>query len=87
VIELPKVDETRCTGCGDCVIVCPEDCLEMQTPAERRRGRVGDGSEASEHTERAPEGALPRLARPLCCTSCSLCVLICPEEALKMVES
>jgi 2-oxoglutarate ferredoxin oxidoreductase subunit delta len=27
--ELPALDETRCTGCGDCVIVCPVDCLEM----------------------------------------------------------
>ena len=27
--ELPLLDETRCTGCGDCVAVCPVDCLEM----------------------------------------------------------
>jgi NAD-dependent dihydropyrimidine dehydrogenase PreA subunit len=35
VIELPKVDETSCTGCGDCVIVCPVDCLEMSGPLPR----------------------------------------------------
>jgi NAD-dependent dihydropyrimidine dehydrogenase PreA subunit len=29
VIELPKLDPTRCTGCGDCVLVCPADCLAM----------------------------------------------------------
>jgi NAD-dependent dihydropyrimidine dehydrogenase PreA subunit len=27
--ELPLLDETRCTGCGDCVAVCPTNCLEM----------------------------------------------------------
>ncbi len=27
--ELPLLDETRCTGCGDCVAVCPTSCLEM----------------------------------------------------------
>jgi NAD-dependent dihydropyrimidine dehydrogenase PreA subunit len=27
--ELPFLDETRCTGCGDCVPLCPTDCLEM----------------------------------------------------------
>jgi len=27
--ELPLLDETRCTGCGDCVLICPTDCLEM----------------------------------------------------------
>ncbi|TMQ35430.1 MAG: ferredoxin [Planctomycetota bacterium] len=23
------LDETRCTGCGECVPVCPAECLEM----------------------------------------------------------
>jgi formate hydrogenlyase subunit 6/NADH:ubiquinone oxidoreductase subunit I len=30
--ELPVLDCTRCTGCGDCVAVCPTDCLEMTGP-------------------------------------------------------
>jgi formate hydrogenlyase subunit 6/NADH:ubiquinone oxidoreductase subunit I len=28
--ELPQVDPWRCTGCGDCVAVCPTECLEMR---------------------------------------------------------
>ena len=31
--ELPVLDETRCTGCADCVAVCPTDCLAMNGPA------------------------------------------------------
>jgi NAD-dependent dihydropyrimidine dehydrogenase PreA subunit len=27
--ELPVLDSTRCTGCGDCVAVCPTTCLAM----------------------------------------------------------
>ena len=27
--ELPLLDDSRCTGCGDCVPICPTDCLEM----------------------------------------------------------
>lgn len=27
--EIPLLDETRCSGCGDCVAVCPTDCLNM----------------------------------------------------------
>ena len=30
--DLPVLDETRCTGCGDCVWLCPTDCLEMAGP-------------------------------------------------------
>lgn len=30
--ELPVVDPTRCTGCGDCSLVCPTRCIEMAGP-------------------------------------------------------
>jgi ferredoxin len=30
MIELPLLDETRCSGCADCVAVCPTNCLTMQ---------------------------------------------------------
>ncbi len=31
-LELPVVDERRCVGCGDCVLLCPADCLAMSGP-------------------------------------------------------
>ena len=30
--EIPLLDPTTCTGCGDCVWACPVDCLEMDGP-------------------------------------------------------
>lgn len=32
LVEIPVVDETRCTGCGWCVDVCPTECLESGAP-------------------------------------------------------
>jgi NAD-dependent dihydropyrimidine dehydrogenase PreA subunit len=39
-LELPSLDETRCTGCGDCVAVCPTACLALagRTPWMPRPG-------------------------------------------------
>jgi formate hydrogenlyase subunit 6/NADH:ubiquinone oxidoreductase subunit I len=31
-MELPLLDEARCTGCGDCVAVCPTECLALAGP-------------------------------------------------------
>jgi MinD superfamily P-loop ATPase len=31
-LELPFLNEALCTGCGDCVAVCPTDCLSMAGP-------------------------------------------------------
>ncbi len=32
MIELPLLNAARCTGCGDCVAVCPTACLDMAGP-------------------------------------------------------
>jgi NAD-dependent dihydropyrimidine dehydrogenase PreA subunit len=31
-LPLPILDERLCTGCGDCVVLCPTDCLAMRGP-------------------------------------------------------
>ena len=32
--ELPDIDARRCTLCGDCIVVCPADCLSIARDVE-----------------------------------------------------
>jgi ferredoxin len=32
MLPLPLLDESRCTGCGDCVPACLAHCLELAGP-------------------------------------------------------
>ncbi len=29
-LPLPAIDGDKCTGCGDCIVICPEDVLVNQ---------------------------------------------------------
>lgn len=29
-MSVPKVDDSKCDGCGNCIEVCPADVFEMQ---------------------------------------------------------
>jgi 4Fe-4S ferredoxin len=79
----PVVDRARCEGKADCIAVCPYDVFEV--------GRIED----------ADYRALPWLARLKLrihgmktaytphanrCMACGLCVVACPEGAIKLVE-
>jgi formate hydrogenlyase subunit 6/NADH:ubiquinone oxidoreductase subunit I len=60
--ELPLLDDTRCTGCGDCVPVCPVACLEM-AGALPWMPRPGDCVSCAVCAGVCPAGAL-RMAAP-----------------------
>jgi len=78
---VPVVDRGRCEGKQDCVAVCPFDVFEM------RRLTEADTAEMS---------FFPRLkarlhgnwqafvVHPEACHACNLCVLACPERAIKL---
>lgn len=61
--ELPLLDETTCTGCGDCVAVCPTYCLEMANGLPWLP-RPGDCISCSLCVLVCPEQALSMGARP-----------------------
>jgi 4Fe-4S ferredoxin len=80
---VPVVDRRRCEGKQDCVAVCPFDVFEMRRLTE---------------ADTAGMGYFPRLkarmhgdwqafvVRPEACHACNLCVLACPEKAIKLTR-
>lgn len=80
----PVVDRNRCEGKRDCEAVCPYDVFEV--------GRITDADFAS----LGMLGKLKSLAhgrktaytpRSSACQACGLCVVACPEHAIRLEKS
>lgn len=53
----PEINEEECTGCGDCVPVCPSDALSIRENKVTMLPSV-DCSYCSECEEACPTGAI-----------------------------
>lgn len=53
----PKVDLDKCTGCGSCVDVCPNEVLEIEND-KCKVARPDDCTECESCVEECPEGAI-----------------------------
>lgn len=78
------IDRNRCEGKEDCVRACPYDVFEMGTlSAEERRalslvGRI----KAWAHG-----GKQAYAVRAEACHACGLCVVACPEKAIRLARA
>jgi NAD-dependent dihydropyrimidine dehydrogenase PreA subunit len=79
----PVIDHGRCEGKRDCVEVCPYGVFEVRVidPADYDRlsflGRLKKRAHGklSAYTPKADQ-----------CQACGLCVVACPEKAIKLVK-
>jgi ferredoxin len=57
---IPVIDRDRCTGCGECVKVCPSQCIEVKDEKAAIEKRFCE--ECGECVDACPEQAisLPR---------------------------
>lgn len=51
-----KVDEAKCTGCGDCVEVCPSEALKVEDGKVRVNN--DECSDCAACVDTCPEGSL-----------------------------
>ncbi len=81
---IPVVDRGRCEAKADCVAVCPYDVFDIGRiePADYRalpwlaRLKVAVHGMQTAYTPRADQ-----------CRACGLCVVACPEGAIRLAES
>jgi 4Fe-4S ferredoxin len=80
----PVVDRTRCEGKQDCEAVCPYDVFEV--------GRMTD----ADFSALSMLGKLKSIAhgrksaytpRSDACQACGLCVVACPEQAIRLEKT
>ncbi len=74
---LPIVDAEKCTGCGDCVEICPKDLFSLQPESHRlwvNCRNKDPQDEAESHCE-------------VVCTACGRCAADAPEGLIRMEEN
>ncbi len=80
----PVVDRNRCEGKDDCVRVCPYDVFEIGKLTKAERGELSflGKIKAFAHGNRQAY-----VIKPDECHACNLCVVACPENALKLAPN
>jgi len=74
---LPQIDKKKCTGCAQCVRICPKKVIKLQ-PDDVKVFLFCN----------SPEPA--RVKARMCkkgCIACNICERVCPVHAIKMVNN
>ncbi len=77
----PVIDRNKCEGKEDCLQVCPYHVFEIRklTSEERRALNLPSRLKLFAHG-----GKQAFAVRAVDCHSCGLCVVACPEKAIKL---
>jgi 4Fe-4S ferredoxin len=79
----PVVDRGRCEGKSDCVEVCPYDVFEVGLIDEAEYRALPMLSRFKVWAHKKQTALTPNVDA---CQACGLCVVACPEQAIRLVE-
>jgi NAD-dependent dihydropyrimidine dehydrogenase PreA subunit len=77
----PVVDHGRCEGKRDCVEVCPYDVFEVRRIMDADFAALGLFGKLKSIAHRRRTAYTPRAEL---CRACGLCVVACPERAIRL---
>lgn len=80
----PVVDRARCEGKHDCVEVCPYGVFEVRRMDEADFRRLSILARMKSVAHRRQTAYTPGADA---CQACGLCVVSCPEKAIRLVRS
>jgi 4Fe-4S ferredoxin len=81
---VPVVDRSRCEAKRDCVEVCPYNVFELRRIDDVDYQALGLFARLKVWAHGMESAYTPRAAA---CQACGLCVVACPEGALRLVRS
>lgn len=64
----PEIDKTKCTGCGSCVLFCPEATIETVTRDKNDKSKFKKIAQVDYDY----------------CKGCGVCATVCPMKAITM---
>lgn len=79
----PVVDRGRCEGKRDCEAVCPYQVFEVSRMTDEDFGKLGVLGKLRSLAHGRKTAYTPRAAD---CRGCGLCVVACPEDAVRLVR-
>lgn len=80
----PVVDRARCEGKRDCVEVCPYEVFEVRRIDDADYAALSFFARLKVLAHRKQSAYTPRADA---CQACGLCVVACPEGALRLVQT
>jgi NAD-dependent dihydropyrimidine dehydrogenase PreA subunit len=83
-VVVPVIDRSRCDGKQDCVAVCPFDVFAMQRLTAGDTMWLAVSAKKRQKLVGAWQAFTPGADR---CHACNLCVVACPEDAIRLVKT
>lgn len=77
----PVVDRARCEGKKDCVDVCPEEVFEVRRMRDEDFAALGFFAKLKSRAHGRMTAYTPNADA---CRACGLCVVSCPERAIRL---